>query len=678
MKRRNFLLQTCAGLAGTALVPAAGAETGVRPDHPAAQQAHPTDFPAGRPLQHPGILQTKADLARMKAKVQAGEEPWKSAWERWMAEPVSSLDFHPQPFAHVVRGASGAGQKGGAELMASTAAATSHVCQWIVTGKEAHARKVIEIFDAWSALLADFSENDAMLIAGWTGGELANAAEILRATYSGWERASMERFERMLLAIYVPLLQMYYPEANGNWDGAIMFTLMAIGVFCDDRQLMASACARYHLGPVNSGITRYVYPSGQCEETTRDQNHVQLGLGYFAHMALVAWNQGVDLFGEADNRLALGMEYTAQLLLGEPVPVYGTIVDKGDHYRDIYEPVLEHYRNQKKLQMPFTEKIAARTRLTAHDAVRFFTGEPSVPTAALRPAPARSAIAVEAGALAPSGAPADATALVPGQSLQEALNRLAASGGGVLHLAAGVHTLATTLRLPSNITILGTGRDCILHLNPNDGSEAALTNQSAEVHDIVLRNFVVECGETPAAPRDPNSAVMHRRSIRGPIRFGILLQAERPGGIRKIRLEHLTVRNGTASAVEIYGADGIEVVACDLSASGGMVPPGPGKNHNLKIHHGSALHIEGCRMADSLYGSGIALSFVRQATVRDCELSRNQINGLSIAESSQVTVEQCLLEGNSACAVDLPVWKEANEAVTLRNLIERNNGNAAS
>ena len=42
----------------------------------------------------------------------------------------------------------------------------------------------------------------------------------------------------MLLTVYVPLLRMFYPEANGNWDAAIMYTLLAIGVFCEDRDLM--------------------------------------------------------------------------------------------------------------------------------------------------------------------------------------------------------------------------------------------------------------------------------------------------------------------------------------------------------------------------------------------------------------------------------------------------------
>jgi hypothetical protein len=111
-----------------------------------------------RPIVHPGIMQTRADLEFMKAKIGAGEELWKSSWQIWLNSPVASLDFTPKPFVHVVRGAYDAGDQGGHEIQESASAAENHVMQWWVTGNEAHAHKAIEILDAWSGTLADFSE----------------------------------------------------------------------------------------------------------------------------------------------------------------------------------------------------------------------------------------------------------------------------------------------------------------------------------------------------------------------------------------------------------------------------------------------------------------------------------------------------------------------------------------
>lgn len=53
-------------------------------------------------------------------------------------------------------------------------------------------------------------------------------------------------------------------------------------VFCDDRAIFDRAVDHFQRGPGNGGITKYVYPSGQCDENVRDQGHAQLGLGYFA------------------------------------------------------------------------------------------------------------------------------------------------------------------------------------------------------------------------------------------------------------------------------------------------------------------------------------------------------------------------------------------------------------
>src|SRR5580700_10931393 len=140
MKRRTFLLHSGAGLAAVALpalsqTDSASAAEGTHQEKlnlaADARSAH-------RPIVHPGILQTRADLDFMKAKIKAGEEPWKSAWDIWLTSPNASLDFEPKPFVHVIRGAYAAGERGGRELSDSASAANNHVMQWCVTGDAAH------------------------------------------------------------------------------------------------------------------------------------------------------------------------------------------------------------------------------------------------------------------------------------------------------------------------------------------------------------------------------------------------------------------------------------------------------------------------------------------------------------------------------------------------------------
>ena len=303
------------------------------------------------------MLQSRADLDFMKQKVAAAEEPWKSAWEFLLRQSESSLEFKPQPFARVIRGPYGNPNIGGNELCDQRPAAHSHALQWVVTRKPATCRQG----DRDPRRLVpgtgqSFHENDAKLLAGWTGHAFCNAAEIIRWTDAGWQEQDIAAFQRMLLQVYYPLIADFFPEANGNWDAAIIDTMLCIGIFCDDRAIFDRAVNQYLRGPVNAGITHYVYPSGQCQESTRDQAHVQLGLGELAQACQVAWTQGVDLFGAADNRLALGFEYTARFLAGEEVPAQGGLFPRRPgRLSPIYEEVYQHYRFVKGLEMPYTE-----------------------------------------------------------------------------------------------------------------------------------------------------------------------------------------------------------------------------------------------------------------------------------------------------------------------------------
>lgn len=45
---------------------------------------------------HPGLLSTQKDLERMRAKVSAGEQPWKGSWDILVSNTSGFLDDAPQ------------------------------------------------------------------------------------------------------------------------------------------------------------------------------------------------------------------------------------------------------------------------------------------------------------------------------------------------------------------------------------------------------------------------------------------------------------------------------------------------------------------------------------------------------------------------------------------------------
>ena len=197
-----------------------------------------------------------------------------------------------------------------------------------------------------------------------------------------------------------------------------------------------------------------------------------------------------------------------------------------------------------------------------------------------------------------------------------------------------------------------------------------MINAELDMHDVVLRDFVIEGGLTPEALPDPNVDVGRRRLMHGPIRAGIVFQGTT---LRNLTFEHITVRNCTYSAVELFGAAQVNIINCDISGSGGMVPPGPGKNHNLKMNHVSHVAITGSRFADAMWGHGIAVIFGSGVEIRDCELTRNALDGVMIAESRLVTVEGCLAEGNGGAGIAQETWMDRSQGVETQNNILRNN-----
>ncbi len=327
-----------------------------------------------KPFTHPGILHSRAELDFVKRKVAEGEEPCKSAWEELCHHGISELDWDPNPVANVVRGPYNRPDIGGTSLMRDGAAAYSHAIQWYVTGKQAHADKTIEILNAYADTLKSIGGHDARLLAGMAGITFANAAEIIRHTDAGWTEPDQERFGRLLREVFYDTIKDFYPTANGNWDAAMIQTMLAMGVFLNDRPMFQRAVDYYTGGEGNGAIGKYFNEFGECQESGRDQGHTQMGLGYLGCAAEIAWKQGVNLYGTLDNRLALGFEYTARYNLGHEVPYkayrshkaryhYPNISDKSrGRFSSIYERVYHHYHDRMGMEMPFTSQVIEKIR----------------------------------------------------------------------------------------------------------------------------------------------------------------------------------------------------------------------------------------------------------------------------------------------------------------------------
>jgi len=321
---------------------------------------------------HPGLLHSKDDIAFMRKQLAERHEPWSKAWSDLVEHEESSLAYKPSPLADVVRGPSNRPNIGSSDLTHDASAAYAHALQWVLTDQEEHAHKVIEILKAWSSTLKSIKGHDARLLVGLEMVKLCNAAELIKHSDARWAKVDQNEFEEMLRKILYPVIENFYPSANGNWDAAMIQSMIAMGIYLDDHVVFNRAVAYYTSGKGNGRVTHYINEIGQCQESGRDHLHVQMGLGYLGVACEMAWKQGVDLYGVADNRLALGFEYTAKYNLGEEVPFKDYISFEGryKHYkmsrrgrgrfRPIYERVHNHYVNRKKMKLPWTKKVVEK------------------------------------------------------------------------------------------------------------------------------------------------------------------------------------------------------------------------------------------------------------------------------------------------------------------------------
>lgn len=322
---------------------------------------------------HPGILHSKEDFERIKKAVANKSEPIFAGYKVFTQNPASQYSYKMQGPLETV----GRNPTVGQGVYDSDAnAAHQNAVMWAISGDKSYADKAIEIVNAWSATLKSVTGRDAVLMAGLGPFKMVNAAEILRHTNAGWNESDARQAEKHFKEVIYPVLRDFAPFANGNWDAAAIKTVMAIAVFCNDRQMFERALCYYVTGHGNGSLTHYVInENGQIQESGRDQPHSQLGIGMLAESCEIAWKQGLDLYSLNDNLLLKGFEYTAKYNLNNDNMPFQEWLDRTGKYhhtkisdkgrgelRALFEQVYNHYVIRQGLGAPYTQQAAEKLR----------------------------------------------------------------------------------------------------------------------------------------------------------------------------------------------------------------------------------------------------------------------------------------------------------------------------
>ena len=339
-----------------------------------------------RKFKHPGLLTNQPELAAVRKHIQAGDEPWHSAFVALQHSQYAKPDYTPHPFEVVSSGILGRDSKGAHEEWDDSVAAYTQTLLWIFTGEEVFARNAAKILDAWSSTLKVHEGQNWYLQAGWTGSTFPLSAELLRATYPQWSRQEIAQFSRMLDVAFLP--ELHGRMAYGNREFAVINAIMAIGVFNDDPAAfceglthwesyvpdyiylssdgaapasadfwtktpddpelkamdagLAPGSADWIGAPVQSygddhGMLEHhtvqqnwyepgdKFVDGLSSETGRDLGHAEMAFAGLVNAAEIARHQDIDLYKPNAKRLAAFMELHAALRMGAKLPdgLYG-------------------------------------------------------------------------------------------------------------------------------------------------------------------------------------------------------------------------------------------------------------------------------------------------------------------------------------------------------------------
>src|SRR6185436_9198825 len=97
---------------------------------------------------HPGVVVNQKQLDFVKAKIAAGSQPWKNAFDKMKASSYASLSYSPKPRANVECGSYSNPNNGCSDERGDAAAAYAHALLWAYTGNKANADKAIQILNA--------------------------------------------------------------------------------------------------------------------------------------------------------------------------------------------------------------------------------------------------------------------------------------------------------------------------------------------------------------------------------------------------------------------------------------------------------------------------------------------------------------------------------------------------
>jgi hypothetical protein len=278
---------------------------------------------AVRVFTHPGIPLTRSDLDTLKAYVDQGRQPWKSAYDNLVNDGHARLTFvMAGPHAKVSR----APDENLGAWRSDMIAVWNLARMWHFTGNHEYAKKAHGILMAWATTHVEFSGRESMLDLGDYAYMFVGGADILRGTWPGWTEADTATVKKYFKNVLIPASNPYGEHQFGaaNKGALALVALGLMHIFNDDAVALDKVVSQVrtlaHIGLRNSNDL------GMLGDSLRDQGHFHGQLKSLTMLAEALWKQGIDIYSDLDDRLLASGEYFARVneLVPTPALPFGT------------------------------------------------------------------------------------------------------------------------------------------------------------------------------------------------------------------------------------------------------------------------------------------------------------------------------------------------------------------
>ena len=303
-------------------------------------------------------LYSDADFDRVKNALDNNTAPAEVVQEfnNLKNSNYASKSYTPTPQNKIVRGdISGTGESTQTYTyaMKDAAAAYQQALLWKLTGDNGYAATATNILTAWAGKCTAITSNDAdfNLAAGAQGFTFALAGQMLMS-YDGWDADQKTAFKTWMKNVFATVNKEFLtnhakgtsfqnshknvPQAVwdehywSNWDMVTLTSYLAIGILCEDNDMVNYVVNYFYSGVGNGNINKLIRgthtdPLGsgeticQNQESGRDQGHAQMSTmvcGTLCQLAYSLYRQNpsvekLDFFAANNNAVLHMAEYVA-------------------------------------------------------------------------------------------------------------------------------------------------------------------------------------------------------------------------------------------------------------------------------------------------------------------------------------------------------------------------------